>query len=338
LAPATLRSSREPSFLGSLRQAADGAAGIAGIHTERFYEVSKLPVRVRLAGPRSLLRLLTALSHLSIPARDEASLSVDVWTDEPEPDGPWRESLGGRERAIRGAAPDAAGWFLGFDGAVTAFDRSRNKGYYWRDRADRDPWHERAAPLSPLFGAWLAEHGVDLVHAGAVGSEEGCVLLAGRVGAGKSHVALACLQAGFGFLGDDTCLLAGGDPPIVRSLYSSVQPSPATLASLPHLPPMDGEPPRAGKAVLFVRNNLVREAPLRAIAILTAADRDQTRTRPASPGQALAALAPSSLLQVPGAGKRMLEGLSRIVQTVPCVQLESGADPARVADGVGALL
>ena len=55
-----------------------------------------------------------------------------------------------------------------------------------------------------------------------------------------------------------------------------------------------------------------------------------TRVTRISPAQALAALAPSSILQIPGAGESALAQMAGIVRTVPCWQLELGADRAAV--------
>lgn len=337
MAAATLTSPTLEPFLESLAGAADTALAGAAEPIQREYQLGSCAARIRLSRSR-LEPLVTALGHLSQPAADAPGLTIDAWDGGPIPDGPWRDSTGPASVAVRGLAGDRAGWFLSFGGALTALDLHRHRGYYWRDDAAREPWPERAAPFSPVLGGWLAEHGMQLVHAAAVGSDRGCVLVVGGSGAGKSHIALACLQAGVGLLGDDACLLSSGDPPIVWSIYNTAQPAASTIEQLDGLPPMPGEPVRLGKALWFVNDNVVRAAPLRAIVIARRGISGNTRVHPASGAEALAVLAPSSLLQVPGAGGEMLGRLSEVVRAVRCVELEAGEDPSELAAAVGGLM
>lgn len=343
MAGSALRRAGGVSFLEALGRTAAAAAESQG-YSERLYEIGGLSMRLRFVGSDRLERLATALSHLPAPASKDVAFSIDVWAGDPMPEGPWDEVIGIRARATQGVAADAAGWFLSYDCALTAFDRLGDRGYYWLDDGDRDPWFARMAPLSPLLGAWLDQYGVQLIHAGAVGSEKGCVLLVGGAGSGKSHVALACVQAGMGYIGDDTCLLRAEEPPIVQTTYSSAQAGPATLRQLPFLAPTGGDPTGSAgpKASLFLSNRLpetlLTQAPLRAIAIVSIVDRPDPRVYSASPADALAAFAPSSLLQVPGLGTGSFQRLAGVVRRVPCVHLESGPDPARIAEAVGALL
>jgi hypothetical protein len=295
-----------------------------------------------------MLRLVSALSHLKVPFSADHSLAIRIWdstsSGQPQPEGPWNGPGESEASAIRGLFPGGQGFFQWHDRSLAVLDLASDAGYYWVDDAGRDPWPERAAPLSPMLGAWLAEGGVHVVHAGAVGTARGCVLLVGRAGSGKSHTALACLQEGVGFLGDDTCALDSRDPPTAYSIYSSAQAQPFTLRSLPELRPMVSNPDRrrGEKALLFLNEHepgsLVREAPLRAIAVVAPSGHGETRVRPASWGDVLVALAPSSLLARPGTGQRMLARLAQVARGVECVHLETGRDPSKVARAVRTLL
>lgn len=343
MAGATLTGTGRVSFFEALERQAAAARETHG-HSERFYQIGGLPVRVRCAGSDGLDRLLTAFSHLRAPSSEAFSLSIDVWAGEPMPDRELGGAVGIRRGPGRGVAADAPGWIRSYDRALTAFDRLRNRGYHWVEDADRDLWFERGYPLRPLLGAWVDQHGAQLIHAGAVGSAEGCVLLVGRSGSGKSHAALACVQAGIGYIGDDTCLLRAEEPPVVQSIYSSAHAGPATMTQLPLLAQMDSDPTTSTgpQARIFLSSHvpeaLIRRAPLRAIAVVSHVDRAASHVRRASSAETLAAFAPNSLLPVPGVGSGTLERLSGVVQRVPCVRLESGRDPARVAEAVGGLL
>ena len=65
--------------------------------------------------------------------------------------------------------------------------------------------------------------GRQLVHAAAVGTDEGALLITGRGGVGKSTTALACLEAGMQFLGDDYVVVGLDPEPQVYRLYGSAK-------------------------------------------------------------------------------------------------------------------
>jgi hypothetical protein len=284
-----------------------------------------------------------ALSHLSAPSSADVALSIDIWSG--RLDRPARRAIEACATGGASIAPEALGWFRSYDRALTAFDRAGNRGFHWLEDPERDLWFERGQPLRPLLASWLDQHGVPLIHAGAVGSEQGCVLLVGRSGSGKSHVALACAHAGLGYLGDDSVLLRSGEPPLMESIYSSAHVAHATLRQLPALARIEFAPERrvgSNRSRVFLSTDLPRavllKAPLRAIAIVSHSERREARVRPASSAEALASCAPDSLLPVPGVGSGAFEQLAAVVQQVPCVHLESGRDPARVAQAVRELL
>ena len=76
-----------------------------------------------------------------------------------------------------------------------------------------------ALPL-PLVGR---DKGYQLVHAAAVGSEAGAVLISGKGGLGKSTTALSCLGKGLTYVGDSHVVVQLDPFPRVHSL--TAQPS-----------------------------------------------------------------------------------------------------------------
>jgi hypothetical protein len=170
------------------------------------------------------------------------------------------------------------------------------------------------------------------------------VLVVGAGGAGKSTTALSCLASGLGVLGEDYCLLGPGEPPVVHTLYSSAKASRDTLERLPFLAPLVANPdrPPSEKALCFLAEHtpeaLVDRAPLHAVVIPRIAARRETTLSPARPGAALAALAPSTLTQLRGAGDAALARLARAVRSVPCHHLHVGSDPAAIGAACRSLL
>jgi hypothetical protein len=55
---------------------------------------------------------------------------------------------------------------------------------------------------------------------------------------------------------------------------------------------------------------------------------------PAGPAAGLAALAPSTIFQLPGSGRQSLRNIAELVQRVPCYSLRLGRDLAGVAETI----
>jgi hypothetical protein len=337
------------AFLEGLEaQAASAASGTGGF--EDFdYEVAGLRLRVRFAGP-GLRRLFTpALSHRASAPAASPDLVVRAWDSESThttmPAPPWDLDDFRQHGVIRGLFADGLyAVYTRWASSLSVVDANRGQAWFWTKSASELPSLERAAPLRTVLRLWTAGQKVVLVHAGAVGDERGGVLLAGPSGVGKSSAALASLAADLGYLADDCCLVAPGPEPRVHSLYGSAKVDTETLKRLPHLAAMVDGPrrPDDGKAVLFlsrhVPDRILGDARLRGIAIPRIAGGAQTLTTPASAAAALSALAPSTLLQFPGADQLMLRRLGHLVRGMPCHFLDMGTDPDSTASALSSLL
>jgi hypothetical protein len=327
--------------------AADRAAAAVGGYEDRFYELAGLTLRLRFAGPALIPRLAPALAHLSSAPVELAALTVRLFDTASAgvapPPAPWGAEVFDDfvrvEASIDGAF---AGAF--HPGTFVVYRPRHDQALYWVEAPEDVLVAETGSPFQGILHLWLATRGVQVAHGAAVGGPDGCVMIVGHGGAGKSSTALACLDAGLGLIGEDYCLLTGGEPPTVHSLYSSAKANAATLERLPFLAPMVSNPDRtAGEKALcllaeHVPDRLVRAAPLRAIAIPRITPGSETTVEPASPAAALAALAPSTLLQLRGTDGAALTRLARAVRSVPCHHLNLGSDPAGVAMACRSLL
>ena len=83
---------------------------------------------------------------------------------------------------------------------------------------------------------------------------------------------------------------------------------------------------------------LLRGAPLRAILVPRVTDAAETTVRPCTAGAALTAVAPNTMLQLPGNGRPAMELLSSVVRAVPCHHLDLGADPSLIPAAIEAVL
>ena len=100
--------------------------------------------------------------------------------------------------------------------------------------------------------------------------------------------------------------------------------------------------PDDDKAVYFLQEHmpdrLLLEADLRAIVIPRRTTAENAVLSPAPRGAALAALAPSTILQLPAAGAETLERLTELVRNVPTYFLDVGTELSAIGPAIKPLL
>jgi len=83
---------------------------------------------------------------------------------------------------------------------------------------------------------------------------------------------------------------------------------------------------------------LIKGLPVRAILVLHVTGLSETRLKKASPATGLAALAPSTVFQLPGARHEAFQNLSEFVEQAPSYVLEVGTDLSGIPDVILAFL
>ena len=268
------------AFFDELRATWERAVDAVGGVESRRYLVGGRKLELRLAGDALVAPLTRALAHLPAAGDATSSLVVHAWESEttrtPMPRPPWGLDDYREYGKIRGYFDERVhSVFQWGSRSFVMLDVERGEAVYWVAAAGRVPYFEIAAPLRVVLHGWLSACGVELVHAAAVGSADGCVLLVGKTGSGKSWTTLASLAGGLRLLADDYCLLSPGSPPTVASVYSSAKTHADALERLPFLREMVSNPGRAAddKAVYFLHEHapdrLLLEADLRAILVPT---------------------------------------------------------------------
>ena len=172
------------------------------------------------------------------------------------------------------------------------------------------------------------------------------MLFAGKSGSGKSTSALACLDDGpLLYAGDDYSLVSVTGEPYVHSLYSSAKLKGAPdFERFAHLLPFVANRDHIAqqKALVFLndafRAKVTTGFPLRAILVPRISGKPETTIEPSSAIAALKALAPSTLLQLPGDGSATMARLSALVRRVPAYTLNAGTRMSGIARSVEALL
>ena len=316
----------------------DSAASGSGL-VERNYRIANRFLRLRFAGPALLPLLTPALAHLELGrVAVDPELIVLAWdsastgTARP-PLGPQRKP---GELIVRPLFRD--GRFTAFaqpdERVLNVLDAEHGVAAFWADDAASLPYWEAGAPLRLILNWWLAPHGVQLVHAAALGTAAGGVLLAGPGGSGKSTTALASLRAGLRFAADDYVLMTA-DPPHVYSLYGTAKLD--TVERFPDLAPAvwNSDKLDEEKAIVFVNRRapeaLITNFPLRALLAPRVVNGADSSVRPIGAAEALRALAPSTLLQLPGGGDVTLATMTAVAERLPCYELKLGSDLDAVA-------
>jgi len=293
-------------------------------------------LRIRCASPALVAASFDAFRHRRLAGTDEPDLTILAWASQPEP---WAAPMIARAAAVH---PQPAAVTL-LAGAVTALvqgppapsiqaiDLQHRIALSWT--ADDRPvaaW-ERCRPFAPIIQWWLADTPWQMVHGAAVAREDGGILLAGPGGAGKSTAALACLRAGWRYAGDDFVPIAAEPVPRVDAIFASARLRPDMADRFPELAALRIAPdPAAGD---LTHDYLLADAvsafagfPVRAILLPRVSGARGTTVHAASRGEALRALAPSTLGLLKGDTRRSFDKVARFAESVPCFRLMLGSD------------
>lgn len=276
-------------------------------------------------------------------------MTVGLWdaasTGIPLPPAPWAEDAYGAKGEIIGFDDEAVLSAFQVDTrSLLLYHRARARGYYLTLDAAQLPQSETGAPLRAIWHWWAREIGCQLIHAGAVGTRVGGVLLVGSGGAGKSNTALACLQSDLGYAGDDYCLLRAEPVPIAYSLYSSAKVRRADLERLAFPAVEVGNPTSAEgeKGLYFLHEQfaerLIASFPVSAILIPRVTGKRDTSVVPAPASEALLALVPNTRAQLPYAGGEIIMRAAQLVRRVPGFYLNVGTDSGQIPQSILSVL
>jgi hypothetical protein len=316
---------------------------------ESHYQIADRLVRLRIVGDRLADQLERPLAHLETAATAEPpALTINVWHGAETGVGcPFGEAL-----ALRGPYSVMS---VSQDGRFIAeyrphsravADRHECRIIFWMPSVDCLYIDERARPFQRMMAIWLADVGVRFVHAGLVAKHGRGALFVGRSGSGKSTSSIACLLDGFSYLGDD-CVGVSAEPDgsfAGHGLYGAGLIDTAHMARYPELESFCalGNHPEEDKRVVsfagLAAGRLERKVTIGAVVLPRVVDAKDTTFRRASAREALLALAPTSLLYLPGAGPRSIDHLAGLVERTPAYWLDLGRDVSGIPRCVNELL
>lgn len=328
-------------FFAETEAAFERALAASGGAISRDFCIAGGSARLNFAGSILVEPLTRALAHLASTPLVTPGLTVGLWdvasTGIRLPPSPWSVDDYGAKGEILGYGDEAVLAAFQLDTlSLLLYHRRKRRAYYVTLDAAKLPSYETSAPLRAIWYWWTRERGLQLVHAGAVGTQAGGILLAGSGGAGKSNTALVCLQSELGYASDDYCLVQPEPAPSVYSLFSSAKTQRADLARLPFLQNALSNPAgtETDKGVYFLHEHfperIIRSFPLRALLILRVKGQRDTSIVPATAAEALLALGPSTRSQLPYAGGEVLVRIAQIVRRVPCSHLNLGTDTSQI--------
>ena len=263
----------------------------------------------------------------------------------PRPQLAWRLADFGPKRIVPGwSDATLTTYLLRSEDGVAVADWHQRQAFIWLPSAAAVPWYERAAPFRWLFDQLAARSGMATLHGAVVGRHGSGVLLAGRGGSGKSTLALACLGAGFDYVGDDYCLLSLEPGPMAHALYRTAKwKKDATVvpAWLDRTVP-DAVDRAEGKNIVrldrAMPERLVPRLKLRAVVLPTIGSVTAARLDPIPAQLALRHLAASTLAQAEADGAAHVALMGRLVRTIPAFRLTMPPDPGLSVAALAALL
>ena len=310
-------------FLGTAHAKADAAAMAVSLAGQR--------IRIVFTSERLEELLAPALRHAALAEPSDADLTIAVGDRaapglflSPGSVAPHEQFFLNDGRWFMYVGPTHPLWLL---------DRDTGLAACWFESTEAIPNWEWGGPLRVLLHWWWVQRGLYFVHAGAVGRDEGCALIVGPPGAGKSSSSLACAGSALHYLADDYCLLETAPQLRAHRVYSTGKLDRRSLSLLSHLEGLyDGAPPGQGaKAIVYPPLGELSSLPVTSM-LVPQVGASRTAIAPTSSAEALRAVVPSTLFQVPGFKEWTLAGLAAVARQVPCAVLELGPDMERVPE------
>ncbi len=327
------------AYLTEVLQPALSRARVHTPPTSYNFTIATTRIRILFYGQFLADSLAPAIMHLSCADRENPDLTIHVWNEDTDAGvvAPWSD-----QRFFSSPATDAhrpAHRFVGVclqgDAIIEAFDGDATA--YVRLPAAHDiPAWVTAAPARAVLHWFLAEKDIHLVHGAALGVDKHAILLTARGGSGKSTTAFVCAAAGLTFLGDDYVAIEDGSR-MVHSVYNSVKVTEEVVRvavntkNISPLVPVPRDEHSARQKEIHCMTDLFptqirSSAALFAICIPTITTEVATRIEPATKIEALLALAPTTVMQLPFSQHDILKRLRGIIAQTQCFKLLLGSD------------
>jgi hypothetical protein len=309
-----------------------------GLIISKAIRIGGYCVKMNFSGPSLLPTFFDVFEHLSVDPESvtQPCLIMNFWDSEATginvDEIPWKEGEQHHLGLIK-SFTDHRFFTLQQpgSGAIYMLDVATNEGYYWVSSVSAVPFWEADFPLRSIFHWWLKNTMYQPIHAAAVGTEHGGVLLVGRGGSGKSTTALSCLNSDLKIVGDDYVMLDCREA-IAYSLFSRTKLTRESISLLAGLPidigglnaPMDNK----YRIPLYpdYKSSLIRAVPIVAVLLPEVTQQNDTHIDLCKTSEAMLALSPTTLFQLPGLREESFRKMSAFIKSVPCRRLFLGKD------------
>ncbi|NQW48176.1 MAG: PqqD family protein, partial [Planctomycetes bacterium] len=185
-------------LLDRLEQSFVNDAASAGGPVQQWYRIGGHDVCVRTIPEQDARRLRPALGHLVFhePPASAAGLIISAWNGATPSAAPvladllrrlranWCAECGPRGEVLELHSVGISAIYNAGPNVLTVIDFERNRGWLLKLDDDAFPYWEVGSPFRFLLHEWFAARGLQYVHAAAVGTEKGGVLLVGKGGSG----------------------------------------------------------------------------------------------------------------------------------------------------------
>lgn len=224
------------------------------------------------------------------------------------------------------------------------YDPQRRVGVQLMASADAFPPWEPGAPLRAFLHWEYAARGMRLAHAGTLGANGKGVLLAGAGGAGKSGTVAAGLLNGLDSVGDDYVLVDLANGVTARPLFSTLKQDPRGFARLGLIDRLPAHGPLnwQGKHTFHIDDIAPRPVPetldIVALVVPHIGGGGTSSIVPVSRRDAMIALAPSGIAQMPGERESGFRFFSDLTRLLPCYRLSLGTQPQEIAGTIADFL
>jgi hypothetical protein len=306
--------------------------------------IGGINLQLKFAGEALMPLIMPAISHLLISSEIiDSEYMIEIWDSESTnsdfPEAPCAIDdiqLRGEIKGLKSNRYETA--FFTHAHMLTLLDHDQKKGIICFADNKNIPAFELACPLRGLLSWILRRNNIIMLHAAAVGTADGCILIGGNSGAGKSSTALRCLVGGLNYLGDDISAISIKNRiPEVYSIYSSGKSLSKDLPIFPQLfkslhshheeeyekeifffnTAFDSQLKERGRllAVIIPHQNPLLEIGFESLSIATA----------------LSVIGSSTKLLLPDAGNEVFHALSTVLHSIPCFQFNLGSNPEKIA-------
>ncbi len=321
-----------------------------------YFRIGKEVVCFCFAGDSLAPYFTRALAHLAIKPVSTPDLTINLWDSESG-----QRSLPGLFERTLEIDPDLELVDqIGLRGEVTQFsddrfccslqlgpniltllDKRLNRCVYWINSAQDLPHDKIGSPLRSVLHWWFSSTKRQLIHAGAVGTANGGVLLAGEAGAGKSTTALNCVLDGLFYAGDDYVLVDLDPVPLAHAVFQTAKVKTSediARFGVPESWLVNSAKVRPSKPMLFIGEQLPEQIidflPLKAIVFPRFVPGETVRIDKILERDSFCRMVPSNIKQIAFADTECMRMLAELARRLPSYRVTFGEDQKDLSKAV----